>query len=146
MGVEKGAPLRKRGDSLGAAASAGTPMQASPQNASLRRVDTVLSQAVLVLTNVMDGYEVPQEMIDEALLDRDMAFTDGSLPLLEFDDVMATIGDKLPITVSEALYGLMEAHADTPRTDAARAGNSAESAEGTAVAVAVPHKDVCMIA
>jgi hypothetical protein len=80
----------------------------------VRRSDLLLSQAKSVLNNVMDGYEVPTDMVEQALSDRDLAFMDISLPLLQFDDVMATIGDKLPLPVSEALYQLLDPQAETP--------------------------------
>ena len=63
--------------------------------------------AVTVLMLLVDGCQVEQ-----ALRERDTAFSDPTLPLLEFDDIMASIGDKLPLTLSEALYGMLEANAE----------------------------------
>ena len=40
-------------------------------------------------------------------MDRELALQDPSLPLLEVEDIMATIGEKLPINVSDALYDLL---------------------------------------
>jgi hypothetical protein len=55
--------------------------------------------------------------IDRAVRDRDMALADPSLPTLEFEDIMATIGEKLPIKVGEALYELLDSANTKQKTD-----------------------------
>lgn len=69
--------------------------------------------------------------VEQALRDRDECFQDPTLPILEFDDVMASIGDKLPITVSVALYGLLEASSsalEAPPAEASHSGSTIISA------------------
>ena len=43
------------------------------------------------------------------MLNREQALQDPSLPFLEFEDILATIGEKLPIHVSDSLYAILSA-------------------------------------
>ncbi len=38
------------------------------------------------------------------MFDREVALSDPALPFLELEDILASIGEKLPINVSDLLY------------------------------------------
>ena len=52
---------------------------------------------------------VTLQSLEEAVLNREQALQDPSLPFLEFEDILATIGEKLPIHVSDSLYAILSA-------------------------------------
>jgi hypothetical protein len=52
--------------------------------------------------------------LEEAVLNREHALQDPSLPFLEFEDILATIGEKLPIHVSDSLYAILSAPSALP--------------------------------
>ncbi len=55
----------------------------------------------------MSGCLDVSQALEQAVLDREQALQDPSLPFLEFEDIMATVGEKLPINVSDSLYALL---------------------------------------
>ncbi len=54
------------------------------------------------------------QALEEAVLNREHALQDPSLPFLEFEDILATIGEKLPIHVSDSLYAILSAPSALP--------------------------------
>eukprot|EP01138_Halocafeteria_seosinensis_P000421 gb/GECG01000434.1/.p1 GENE.gb/GECG01000434.1/~~gb/GECG01000434.1/.p1 ORF type:complete len:2813 (+),score=333.03 gb/GECG01000434.1/:1-8439(+) len=75
-----------------------------------RKANTVARSAINILEAALDGYKVPDARVKDALMERDLAFCNPHLPLLEFEELLFVLSSRLPTELSRKLTKLVSDH------------------------------------
>ena len=88
----------------------GTSLSGSNGVTGYRKANTVARNAINILESALDGYKVPHARIRDALMERDLAFCNPHLPLLEFEELLFVLSSRLPTNLSRGLSKLVANH------------------------------------